>query len=224
MSRVLAASLILANGSCHSEPGWWPDNFLGRVETLALVQSLNAALLSARSATVTLEKWCADHKMADDPKLHAKVLSKELKPITREQRERLDIGENEPVKYRQVELSCGGHILSRADNWYVPNRLSPEMNTILDTTDSPFGRVVRDLAPSRQTFAVEMFWRPLPEGWELQPLPAAPRPSDVAPATRLSIPEALFQHQALVLDRQRQPFAEVAETYTREILAFPPPR
>jgi chorismate-pyruvate lyase len=218
VSRMLALSLMIANGPCHAESSW-PDNFLGRVETLALMQSLNAALLSGQSATTVLETWCADHKMADDPKLHAKFLSKELKPMTSGQRQRLEIGDDEAVKYRQVELSCGPHIFSRAENWYVPARLTPEMNQILDTTDAPFGRVVRDLLAYRQTFAVEMFWHPLPEGWEGNN-PSLPVDG---PMPSLPIPEALFQHQALVLDKQRKPFAEVRETYTREILAFPAP-
>jgi len=44
------------------------------------------------------------------------------------------------VKYRRVQPSCGDHILSEADNWYVPRRLTPEMNRLLETTDVPFGR------------------------------------------------------------------------------------
>jgi hypothetical protein len=36
----------------------------------------------------------------------------------------------------------------------------------------------------------------------------------------LTIPAFLFRHQALVLDDQGRPFAEVAETYTGETLNF----
>ncbi|PSD26806.1 hypothetical protein C7E18_12155, partial [Stenotrophomonas maltophilia] len=31
---------------------------------------------------------------------------------------------------------------SEADNWYLPDHLSPAMNQVLDSTDEPFGRVV----------------------------------------------------------------------------------
>ena len=36
------------------------------------------------------------------------------------------IGPDEPVAYRHVRLRCGDHVLSEADNWYVPSRLTPE--------------------------------------------------------------------------------------------------
>ncbi|PPD19151.1 MAG: hypothetical protein CTY30_05310, partial [Methylocystis sp.] len=37
----------------------WRDGFVPRIEALALMQTLNASLLASRSATATLEKWCA---------------------------------------------------------------------------------------------------------------------------------------------------------------------
>jgi hypothetical protein len=52
----------------------WPDTFLARVEALALVETLNATLLAARSATFTLDKWCADHKLAGETKIHARLI------------------------------------------------------------------------------------------------------------------------------------------------------
>ncbi len=36
-------------------------------------------------------------------------------------------------------------MLSEADNWYVPVRLTPEMNQALDTSDIAFGRAVQAL-------------------------------------------------------------------------------
>ena len=46
---------------------------------------------------------------------------------------------------------CGSVVLSEADNWYVPSRLTPEMNRLLDTTDAPFGRVVQAVHFRRRT-------------------------------------------------------------------------
>jgi len=40
----------------------------------AVMQSLNASLLAARSATFTIEKWCADHAMSPDPRIRARLL------------------------------------------------------------------------------------------------------------------------------------------------------
>jgi chorismate-pyruvate lyase len=213
------SGLTLAGNSGFARPVFpWPDTFLARLEALALMQSLNANLLAARSATATLDQWCADHKLASDPKIHARLVRGAEKPVSIEQRARLRIDMDEPVKYRRVELTCGDVILSEADNWYVPSRLTKEMNQILETTDTPFGRAVQDLQPFRRTFSVEIFWKPLPEGWEMNALPL----EDHAERA-LAIPDQLFQHRALVLREDQEPFSEVTETYTSAVLGFGQP-
>ena len=63
----------------------------------------------------------------------------------------LQVGAAEPVRYRRVRLACGDQILSDADNWYVPARLTAEMNHTLDETDTPFGAVVKPLDFRRRT-------------------------------------------------------------------------
>lgn len=217
---AVAASLAVASGPSRADavrPDW-PGSFVGRVEALALVQTLNATLLAARSATFTLEAWCADHRMAETPRLVATLKKDVVKPVTAEQRERLQIGPEEPVKYRRVLLSCGSHVLSEADNWYVPSRLTPEMNRLLETTDTPFGRAVADLKPFRRTFAANLLWSPLPAGWEMGK--ADTSASGDAP---LAIPGQIFEHRALLYTPDTRPFCEVTETYSQEILAFPPP-
>jgi chorismate-pyruvate lyase len=196
----------------------WPDTFLARIEALALVETLNATLLGARSATFTLDKWCADHKLSAETKVRARLIRGVDKPISDEQRRRLQIDHNEPVKYRHVELACGDRVLSEADNWYVPSRLTPEMDRLLETTDTPFGRAVAGLKPFRQTFAVEVLWRPLEDGWEQRPLPAD------HPQQALPIPPRLFEHRALLYTPDLKPISEVDEIYTDENLAFAPPR
>jgi chorismate-pyruvate lyase len=196
----------------------WPDTFVARVEALALVETLNATLLAARSATFTLDKWCADHKLANETKIRAHLVREVEKPITDEQRDRLQIGRNEPVKFRHVELACGDRVLSEADNWYVPSRLSAEMNRTLETTDTPFGRAIAALKPFRRTFDVEVLWKPLDDGWEKGPPPVD------HPEQTLAVPVRLFEHRALLYTPDLKPISEVAETYTRENLAFPLPR
>lgn len=195
----------------------WPGTFLGRLEALALVQTLNATLLAARSATFTLEAWCGDHGLAAEPRVRA-LLSRDVdKPASPEQRARLQVSADEPVRYRRVRLACGDHVLSEADNWYVPGRLTPEMNRLLETTDTAFGRAVQDLHPFRQTFAVDVLWSPLPKGWERATLDASDTEGPLA------IPDRLFEHRALLFGPDRRPFSEVTESYTREVLAFGPP-
>ncbi|MCJ2086497.1 hypothetical protein MKK88_10915 [Methylobacterium sp. E-005] len=157
----------------------------------ALVSALRERILASDSATLALEGWCAEHRLAADPHLVAQRLPGPDKPLTAAQRARLAIGPDEPVRYRRVRLVCGTHVMSEADNWYVPARLTPEMNALLDETRTPFGRVVRALAPVRRTVAVRA---PTPE--------AEPRPDD-----------PLFEVDAVLATGAGQPFCEVVETY-----------
>ncbi|TPV98569.1 MAG: hypothetical protein USCAAHI_01991 [Beijerinckiaceae bacterium] len=213
----LCASAISAEPVVRRTGAPWPDTLLARVEALALIETLNASLLGAHTATEILDKWCADHKMASDTVIHARRVTGVDKPLSDEQRQRLQIKPAEKAAYRRVELLCGGHVLVEAENWYVPDRLSPKINDILATTGTPFGRAVRDLKPIRENFSVEMLWKPLPDGWELLP------PPDGKPGAALAIPWRLFQHRALVYNAAHEPFSEVSEIYTREVLAFGPP-
>ncbi len=195
----------------------WPDTYLTRLEALALIQTLNGELLASRSATLTLEKWCSDHRLAAEPKILAKLVRGREKPASPETRQRLQVSAEEPVKHRYVQLTCGDRVLSEADNWYVPGRLTPEMNQTLETTETPFGKAVQALGFYRQTIAAEVLWSPLPEGWELG---VGDRPVDVK--GNLAIPEALLQHRAVLYSREQKPFSEVNEVYADDLLAFPP--
>ena len=59
--------------------------------------------------------------------------SGKLNVPTAEQLQRLHVRSGSDVKCRRVELRCGSHIFSGADNWYVPSRLTAEMNRLLET-------------------------------------------------------------------------------------------
>ena len=210
--RLLAVVLGLA--ATTSPAAAMPDTFLARVETLASIETLNADVLAGTSATRTLEHWCAVHSMAADPKLHAELVHGADKPLDAAGRKRLGVGASEPVRYRHVRLTCGGHVLSEADNWYVPSRLTPDMNRLLETTDTPFGKAVAALHFTRETFAVDGVWSPLPDDWQIRP------PAPDHPERPLAIPPVLFSHHAVIYDASHHPFSEVAEHYTREVLDF----
>jgi hypothetical protein len=184
---------------------------------MALVQTLNARILGSRSATASLEAWCLARGLAAEPKVRARLIAGAAKPPTQDQLQRLQVAGPEELKYRRVQLVCGEHVLSEADNWYVPARLTPEMNRLLETTDTPFGRAVQPLQPYRQTFGAELLWQPLPKGWERRSgaelCGTATEP--FAP------PPFLFEHRAVLYDSARRPFSEVSERYTHEILAKP---
>ncbi|MDF4003006.1 hypothetical protein P3W33_06250 [Luteibacter sp. PPL552] len=190
------------------------DDLASRTQALALLQTLNADLLSHPSATLTLERWCGDHALAGDATIVAHRVKGQDKPLPAADRQTLGIGPDEPVRYRRVQLTCGEHVLSEADNWYVPSRLTPEMNQALDTTDQPFGKVVQPLHFRRQTISADLLWTPLPKGWEM----GAPLPANHAGP--LSIPHDVLRHRAVLYTGTNQPFSLVVETYTAEVLAF----
>jgi chorismate-pyruvate lyase len=215
---VAAVALMLQTASASAAgPAAWPDSFVARLEALALLESLNADLLSHDSATLTLERWCADHRLADPARIVAERVTDVLKPATADVRAALDVKPDEPLGYRRVKLKCGERVLSEADNWYVPTRLSPEMNKVLGTTDTPFGKAVAALHFRRHTLSVELLWSPLPKGWEMG---AA---STGGGAGALAVPEHVLEHRAVLSLPDGEPFSEVVETYTGEMLAFPSP-
>jgi hypothetical protein len=193
----------------------WRDTFESRLEILALLQTVNGRILAASSATRTLEEWCGEHHMAAEPRIVAIRVPGVRKEPSPEQLQRLGVRDASEVEYRRVELRCGTHVFSEADNWYVPARLTPEMNALLTTTDTPFGKAVQSLAPYRRTIAVTMLWTPLPPGWELELLhPRFPR------WRTLALPKEVFQHRAVLYTAEHVPFSEVVETYQSELLAF----
>jgi hypothetical protein len=211
---ALALSMVIGADGVRADPApSWPATYLGRVEALAVMEGLNARLLASRSATATLEGWCAEHGMAATPRVVANLARNADKPASEETRRRLNAGSDTVLRYRRVRLACGDHVLSEADNWYVPERLTPEMNRLLETTDTPFGRAVQALHTTRQTIGAEFLWQPLPQGWEQAPPPAAA-------CGDLAIPAHLFRHRAVLFTAERVPFSEVVETYGAAILAF----
>ena len=194
-----------------------PDGFLKRVEALALLQTFNADLLSHDSATLTLERWCDAHGLASPPRIVAERVAVIDKAPTAEQRVLLGVTPTEPIRYRRGKLRLGAVVLSEADNWYVPGRLTAEMNARLDTSDAPFGKVVQPLHFRRHTLSSTLLWSPLPEGWEMSPTTAADR------GTSMQLPEQLLGHRAVLLLPDGTPFSEVVGTYTANVLAFPLP-
>jgi hypothetical protein len=109
-------------------------------------------------------------------------------------RRALRVGPAEPLRYRRVRLRCGTVVMSEADNWYVPRRLTPAMNLTLDTTDEPFGRVVQSLAFKRIRLAAEQ-----PRGR----------------------PGVVLIHRALLSLPDGTPFSYVIEAYQRAALGPP---
>ncbi|HJV94669.1 MAG TPA: hypothetical protein VJ608_01480 [Albitalea sp.] len=208
--------MLLAAALAAAQVAPVPPDALAHAQAEALIAGLDEQLLATRSATATLGEWCAAHKLAADPTIVAVADHGPPVAPTPEQRAHLGIGADEAVSYRRVRLMCGGHVLSVAENWFVPARLDPAMVTALGSTDTPFGRVIASLKPSRQTLSAERLWHPVPAGWEQRSASPVARRCEAVPAE-------LLRHRALVLDGKGRPLAEVVETYQRDMLAFPTP-
>lgn len=188
------------------------NGYVKRLEAALLLQTLNADLLSHDSATATLQRWCTDHQLASPARIKAERVRDVEKPVTEDQRQRLRLAPTDEVRYRRVRLACGTVVLSEADNWYVPARLTPQMNELLDSTDTPFGRAVQSLHFQRHTISSELLWQLLPAGWEMKP--AAVR----ADARELCFPTQVLRHRALLTLPDGTPFSEVVETYTSNVI------
>ncbi len=211
------AALAQAGAAGAAGAAEWADTPVARLTALALIQTLDAQILASSSATLTLEQWCREHALAEPAVILARRADTIPEPPTAATRADLQLGAHEDVRYRRVELTCGDHVLSVAENWYVPARLTADMNQQLDTTQTPFGKVVRPLQPHRETIAAELLWSPLPAGWETGSA-AIPARGD-----RLQLPAALFQHRAVLYTAGHVAIAEVHEVYQRDLLAFPEP-
>lgn len=215
---VVASAIALLAG-CVQTPA--RDDRLARVELLALLQSLNADLLSHDSATLTLERWCGDHRLgagsADAP---ARIVARRIRgadtPMPADLRARLGIADDEPVRHRHVQLACRGVVLSDADNWYVPARLADTMESTLETTDAPFGKVVAPLGFQRRTLSAQLLWSPLAQGWELP----SGQAGQVVPVVPLRIPHDVLRHRAILVAADGTPFAALIETYSGDVLRF----
>lgn len=201
----ITALLAVATPAAAQTP-----HFDHRVRLLRELQAFNADLLRHDSATVVLQALC--DRRAPGQKIVARKATWDPEDGALEAaRTDLGVSRDALVRYRQVELTCGGEVLSSAENWYLPGRLTAQMNRVLEETDTPFGVVVRALQFRRRTLASTFLFEPLPDGWEREP-----------PATydaMASPPPHVLQHRAVLATPDGRPFSLVVETYTEWVLA-----
>jgi chorismate-pyruvate lyase len=207
----------------------WHDTPATRLAALALLQSLNAELLASPSATLTLERWCGTHGLAEPAVIRAEALESGADEADPTLRADLRVEPGDLVIHRRVALRCGARLLSVADNWYVPARLSSAMNEQLEHSDVPFGKVVQALQPWRRTLSAKLLWAPLAEGWERAGQPAAAaskarrHATASSPGQILQWPQALLEQRALMSGSDNRPIAELRETYQKGLFEFPEP-
>lgn len=207
---MLAACLMVPARALETQ---WPDTAATRLQAQELVEALNAELLARPSATATLERWCAARGISDPSKVVAERVHEREGAAPPEVRALLGAGPDTPVRHRRVRLVCGPTVLSEADNFYLPDRLTVQMNEVLDTTDTPFGKVVQPLDFRRRTLDARVLWAPAEEtGFK-------PAPGAVLPA-----PEFVLNHRAVLTLPDGTPFSALIERYTSGILGPPPSR
>ncbi|MFT4026767.1 MAG: hypothetical protein QM676_08200 [Novosphingobium sp.] len=151
-------------------------------------------LAAQDSATAALGEWCKARGIADPPTIRAEQSGLPPKPSAEVQR-LLSDREDGALAYRHVRLLCGTTVLSEADNWYVPGRLTPEMRNTLATTQTPFGKVVAPLGFKRERLSA-----------------TRGRAQDCPPGTVLS-------HRALLRLPDGKPLSVVTECYARANLS-----
>jgi len=207
---VVMAAASLAPGGAAAEGS--QVHFVQRLRLLAQLQTLNSDLLSRDSATAVLQAMC-DRRDPQAPRIRARRIQvPDNLPAANAARRQLGAAANEPIRHRRVELICGEVVLSRADNWYLPGRLTAQMNTSLETTETPFGVVVAPLRFQRRTLSAQLLFRPLPPGWEARD----PALFDVPVAA----PAEVLQHRAALQTPDGRPFALLVETYSDQVLAL----
>jgi hypothetical protein len=129
---------------------------IGTADTAALVWALNTRLIVGATATDTLLFWCHEYGLSHGPItvevrqfFAPAVVPDDVLPVLK-----LDPGDT--IHYRQVQLMRGSLPLAAAENWYVPQRLSADMNDALIATNFPFGSVIAPLRPLRHTLAANL--------------------------------------------------------------------
>lgn len=172
---ALAALSLLAAVSCA-------DTRLARLET---------ALDARDSATATLAQWCERRHFADPPRIVARPVAGAVATEPADARRLLDIAPAAQLGFRHVELACGSRVLSVARNWYVPARLTPDMNDTLAHSQVPFGKVAAPL------------------GYRREPLVSRRGAADGCPAG------TVLTHRAMLRLPDGHPLALLVECYQR---------
>lgn len=153
------------------------------------LQEFETQLETHASATSVLQNWCDAH--APGQRVVARQVQSAFVPTPEAARRALAIKPGEAVRYHRVQLMCGNRVLSNADNWYLPDKLTRIMNDTLEHSETPFGVAVAALHFTRDNLETTF-----------------PPPDD----------QGVLRHSAVLLTDKGQPFSFVVETYTKAVL------
>lgn len=137
MNRILPSAALAGLTACAIQP-------------TSPVDGLERMLAAHDSATAALEQWCEQQGLANPARVIAAQAPGQLVADPSDLRSLLGVSAEELLGSRHVRLTCGGRLLSQAQNWYVPARLTPEMNAVLASTTTPFGKVAAPLGFKRE--------------------------------------------------------------------------
>jgi chorismate-pyruvate lyase len=179
---TLAAASLSLSGCAHGPEG-------------QAIAAFEANLASHASATQALQQWCEARGIAPGETIRVEFVTGADEAPPADLRTVLGVSAEEPLGYRHVRLICGDKVLSDAHNWFVPARLTGEMNRQLAETTVPFGRIAASLKFTRE------------------PLSAARRGDPGCPD------DAISTHRARLVLPDGRPLAYVVECYTAENLA-----
>ncbi len=154
------------------------------------ITAFEANLSSHASATQALQEWCDRRAIAPGATIRVEFVHDSDAAAPADLRTILGVGPGDVLGYRRVRLLCGDKVLSDAHNWFVPARLTPDMNRQLSETQIPFGRIAASLNFTRE------------------PLSAARRGDPGCPA------DAISTHRARLVLPDGHPLAYVVECYT----------
>jgi uncharacterized protein YjiS (DUF1127 family) len=177
-------------------------------DVAALVRELSDHLLHASTATEALHAWCVARGLSAGPITAVKQDADQGRFLDDDMLDELRPERHERIAHRCVRLVRGLVVLAKADNWFIPDRLPPEVRDLLEATDLPFGAAVARLQPTRRTYFVRF-----------AELSSAGKAGTGDGPAGLSPSMPILEHRAVVLDRNRQPLSAVSERYCAALLS-----
>lgn len=208
LCRRLAFLAVIA-GLCLAAPAAAVEplrlaTYADRDRAQAWLDAFEADLVRRDSATASLQAWCDALPAPPGTRIRAERVTGQDKAPDAGVRAYLAAGPDTEIRYRRVRLSCGNYVLSEADNWYRPDRLTAAMNRTLETSQTPFGVAVADLGFRRQTLSARVLFNP---GTRV-----------AGEAESVVVPRHVISNIAVLLDGGYRPFSLVIETYTANVL------
>jgi hypothetical protein len=167
-------------------------------------------LIASASATDTLLGWCEEYGLSHGP-ITVDVRQRFAPAIVPDEViAALGPAASEAVHYRQVQLMRGSLALAAAENWFVPQRLTADMNEALNRTNVPFGTVIAPLHPVRRTQVAH--------AWPLVDEPVED-PAWFSGSAHQPRPEIILEHKATILTGSGASLALVNEFFFAEVVS-----